>query len=50
MSGMATPAGALRIGFAHGAVIDCGAKGEAENVTLADRARQSGLDYLALGY
>ena len=49
MSAMATPTGALRIGLAHGSVVDFGAKGEAENVIPADRARQSGLDYLALG-
>lgn len=49
MSGMVTPAGALRIGLAHGSVVDFGAKGEAENVIPADRAKQSGLDYLALG-
>ncbi len=48
-SKMETPAGALRIGLAHGSVVDFGAKGESENFIPADRAQQSGLDYLALG-
>jgi DNA repair exonuclease SbcCD nuclease subunit len=47
--GMATPAGALRIGLAHGSVVDFGARGEADNMIPPDRAQRSGLDYLALG-
>jgi DNA repair exonuclease SbcCD nuclease subunit len=47
--GMATPDGALRIGLAHGSVVDFGARGEADNMIPTDRAQRSGLDYLALG-
>lgn len=47
--GMATPDGALRIGLAHGSVVDFGARGEADNMIPPDRAQRSGLDYLALG-
>lgn len=46
---MATPDGALRIGLAHGSVVDFGARGEADNMIPPDRAQRSGLDYLALG-
>jgi DNA repair exonuclease SbcCD nuclease subunit len=47
--GMATPDGSLRIGLAHGSVVDFGARGEADNMIPPDRAQRSGLDYLALG-
>ena len=47
--GIATPDGALRIGLAHGSVVDFGARGEADNMIPPDRAQRSGLDYLALG-
>lgn len=41
---------ALRIGLAHGGVIDFdGERGEAENLIAPDRAERAGLDYLALG-
>lgn len=46
---MATPDGALRIGLAHGSVVDFGARGEADNMIPPDRAQRSSLDYLALG-
>ena len=46
---MATPDGVVRIGLAHGSVVDFGARGEADNMIPPDRARRSGLDYLALG-
>lgn len=46
---IATPDGAIRLGLAHGSVVDFGAKGEAENIIPPDRAQRSGLDYLALG-
>lgn len=48
-SDMVTPANALRIGLAHGSIVDFAQKGEAENLIPPDRARISGLDYLALG-
>lgn len=44
-----TPDGAVRLGLAHGSVVDFGARGEAENIIPPDRAQRSGLDYLALG-
>lgn len=46
---MATPEGSLRIGLAHGSIRDFGNQGETKNQIGANRARQSGLDYLALG-
>ena len=46
---MTTPAGALRIGLAHGSIVDFAQRGEADNLIPPDRARMSGLDYLALG-
>ncbi|MDT1064368.1 DNA repair exonuclease [Paracoccus sp. CPCC 101403] len=46
---MATPAGALRIGIAHGSITEFGATGESSNLIPPDRARSAGLDYLALG-
>jgi DNA repair exonuclease SbcCD nuclease subunit len=49
MVGMATPPGALRIGLAHGSIIEFGACGESSNLIPPDRARLAGLDYLALG-
>lgn len=47
--GMATPEGVVRIGLAHGSVVDFGARGEADNMIPPDRARRAGLDYLGLG-
>lgn len=46
---METPAGAVRIGIAHGSIRDFGSRGETPNQVAPDRARRSGLDYLALG-
>lgn len=49
MADMTTPAGALRIGLAHGSITEFGATGESSNLIPPDRARSAGLDYLALG-
>lgn len=51
MDGAATPAGALRIGLAHGSVkgFGLGEEGEANIPIDAARARRAGLAYLALG-
>jgi DNA repair exonuclease SbcCD nuclease subunit len=49
MVDMATPAGALRIGIAHGSITEFGAAGESFNLIPPDRSRSAGLDYLALG-
>lgn len=46
---MATPPGAVRIGLAHGSITEFGGSSEASNLIPPDRARLSGLDYLALG-
>jgi DNA repair exonuclease SbcCD nuclease subunit len=43
------PAGAQRIGLAHGSIQDFGSSDPATNLIAPDRARRSGLDYLALG-
>ncbi|UQR61326.1 DNA repair exonuclease [Bradyrhizobium sp. C-145] len=43
------PAGAKRIGLAHGPIRDFGSGEMAANLIAADRARRSGLTYLALG-
>nr|WP_111559495.1 DNA repair exonuclease [Paracoccus sediminilitoris] len=44
-----TPEGCLRIGLGHGAITDFTAEEGATGIIPPDRARQSGLDYLALG-
>lgn len=49
MSAMETPPGAIRIGLAHGSIVDFAARGAADNLIPPDRATLSGLDYLALG-
>lgn len=46
---MATPDARIRIGIAHGSIRDFGTQGETKNQIALDRARRSGLDYLALG-
>ncbi|WP_235856090.1 metallophosphoesterase family protein [Mesobaculum littorinae] len=46
LPGMATPEGALRLGLAHGGVVDFT---EAGGAVPPDRDRTAGLDYLALG-
>ena len=43
------PAGAQRVGLAHGSIQDFGSSDPATNLIAPDRARRSGLDYLALG-
>lgn len=45
----ATPEGALRLGLGHGAVTDFSGEEEVPGIIPPDRARLSGLDYLALG-
>jgi DNA repair exonuclease SbcCD nuclease subunit len=49
MDGAATPLGALRIGLAHGSVVNFGSEGEATNPIDPGRAAKADLDYLALG-
>jgi DNA repair exonuclease SbcCD nuclease subunit len=44
-----TPAGALRIGLAHGSVRGFGSSGEPGHLIAIDRERSARLDYLALG-
>ncbi len=44
-----TPAGALRIGIAHGSITNFGHEGEASNLIDPTRAKSAGLDYFALG-
>lgn len=48
MDAVATPAGALRIGLAHGSVYDFEGSGIGGSIDPS-RARKAGLDYLALG-
>lgn len=49
MDGAVTPAGALRIGVAHGSVVNFASGGEATNPIDAARVSKAGLDYFALG-
>lgn len=49
MDGAATPPGAMRIGLAHGSVVNFASEGEAANPIDATRPAKAGLDYLALG-
>lgn len=49
MDRAATPPGALRIGFAHGAVQSFSEDGGTGDLIAPDRAARAGLDYLALG-
>lgn len=49
MDAAPTPPGALRIGLAHGSVVDFGSGGEACNPIDPARAAKAHLDYLALG-
>jgi hypothetical protein len=50
MNSMVTPAGALRIGLAHGSVYSFGSSEQSTNNLLAvDRAETARLDYFALG-
>lgn len=49
MDSAVTPLGALRIGLAHGSVVNFGGGGEATNPIDPARAANARLDYLALG-
>ncbi len=49
MDSAPTPAGALRIGLAHGSITNFGSEGEATNPINPGRPKSAGLDYLALG-
>jgi DNA repair exonuclease SbcCD nuclease subunit len=49
MDGVATPAGTLRIGLAHGSVQGFGSAGEANVSIDPARVKSAGLNYLALG-
>jgi hypothetical protein len=49
MDSAPTPAGALRIGLAHGSITNFGSEGEATNPIDPVRPKSAGLDYLALG-
>lgn len=49
MNDAVTPASAIRIGLAHGAVVGFGTEGEASNQIDPARQKLAGLDYLALG-
>jgi DNA repair exonuclease SbcCD nuclease subunit len=49
MDAAVTPPGALRIGLAHGSVVNFGAGGEATNPIDPARIAKARLDYLALG-
>lgn len=44
-----TPAGAIRIGLAHGSIAGFGSEGDAANYIPPARSDQAGLTYLALG-
>ncbi len=48
-SSMETPGARLRIGLAHGSIREFSAQGDSGNQIAPERARQSNLDYLALG-
>ena len=49
MTGCATPEGHMRIGLAHGSIVDFGSEyGDPETIP-PDRAATAGIDYLALG-
>lgn len=49
MDGATTPPAALRIGLAHGSVVNFSSEGDAANPIDAARPAKAGLDYLALG-
>ena len=50
MDGMSTPEGSIRIGLAHGSIVNfSAASGEASNLIDPKRAESAGLAYLALG-
>lgn len=49
MERQTTPEGSIRIGLAHGAIRSFSEEGSASEIIAPDRAKQAGLDYLALG-
>jgi hypothetical protein len=49
MNGAATPADKIRVGLAHGSVVDFGVEGESHNPIAALRSDRAGLSYLGLG-
>jgi DNA repair exonuclease SbcCD nuclease subunit len=49
MDSAPTPEGAVRVGLAHGSIVNFGGEGEATNPIDPARATRAGLDYLALG-
>jgi DNA repair exonuclease SbcCD nuclease subunit len=49
MDSAPTPEGAVRIGLAHGSIVNFGGEGEATNPIDPARPSRAGLDYLALG-
>jgi DNA repair exonuclease SbcCD nuclease subunit len=49
MDSAPTPEGAVRIGLAHGSIVNFGHEGEATNPIDPGRPSRAGLDYLALG-
>lgn len=49
MDSAPTPEGAMRIGLAHGSIVNFGQEGEATNPIDPARPAHAGLDYLALG-
>jgi DNA repair exonuclease SbcCD nuclease subunit len=49
MNQAATPAGAMRIGLAHGSITEFGTSTETHNLIAPDRVGQAGLAFLALG-
>lgn len=48
-SDLLTPPGVVRIGLGHGSITEFGGSADASNLISPDRAKLSGLDYLALG-
>lgn len=49
MDAAATPEGCRRVGLAHGSIADFGESAATPNLIAPDRAKKSGLAYLALG-
>jgi DNA repair exonuclease SbcCD nuclease subunit len=49
MDSAPTPEGAVRVGLAHGSIVNFGQEGEATNPIDPARPSRAGLDYLALG-
>ena len=49
MDSAPTPEGCRRIGLAHGSIAEFGSSAPTPNLIAPDRAKQAGLDYLALG-